>query len=73
MPRRKNRKELIDEKPPNPVRIEEEKPKDALDFLAPGGYAEEELKDPCIGKKPPKLDEKTRRKTEGSIDEKPPS
>ncbi len=27
-------------------------------------YAEEELRDPCIGEKPSKLDEKTRRKIE---------
>ncbi len=31
---------------------------------SPEGYAEEELRDPCIGEKPPKLDEKTRRKPE---------
>ncbi len=31
---------------------------------SPKGYAEEEMRDPCIVEKPPKLDEKTRRKTE---------
>ncbi len=58
-----NQKESIDEKPPNPVGTEEENRK-IRSFPSPGGYAEEELKDPYFGEKPPKLDEKTRRKTE---------
>ncbi len=47
-----NRKELIDEKPPNPVRIKEENRKMHL-TSSPKGYAEEELRDLCICEKSP--------------------
>ncbi len=41
------------EKPPNPVGLLGRKTERCARLPSLGGYAEEELRDPCIGEKPP--------------------